>query len=72
MNKKKEKTKKSKNLNELAKKKKMNCRKILRRETKTSGSKISINLGREAGEWSSISLRKKKVQNTCEPLQCMR
>lgn len=44
----------------LQKKKKDELQKRLRRETKTSGSKISINLGREGGEWRSISLKKKK------------
>ena len=55
------------------KKKKDELQKRLRRETKTSGSKISVNLGRETGEWRSTSLKKKKkVQNTWEPLQCVR
>ena len=55
------------------KKKKDELQKRLRRETKTSGSKISINLGREGGEWRSISLKKKKkVQNIWEPLQYVR
>lgn len=53
------------------KKKPEELQKRLRREAKTSGSKISVNLGREAGEWKSTSL-KKKVQNTWEPLQCVR
>lgn len=52
----------------LQKKKKDELQKRLRRETKTSGSKISINLGREGGEWRSISLKKKKygtLENHC-------
>lgn len=59
-NKKKEKTKCQKISMNLQKKKNDELQKKLRRETKTSGSKISINLGREAGEWRSISLREKK------------
>ena len=56
-----EKKKKSQKISmNLQKKKKDELQKRLRRETKTSGSKISVNLGRETGEWRSTSLKKKK------------
>ena len=56
----------------LQKKKKDELQKRLRRETKTSGSKISINLGREGGEWRSISLKKKSTEHLRTTAVCER
>ena len=54
------------------KKKKDELQKRLRRETNTSGSKISINLGREGGEWRSISLKKKSTEHLRTTAVCER